>query len=202
MRGSLAWIAAIVVGLVVVVGVVALVGRDDRKGEVVSAAEWVDGVCGAVGVWRGELESVVEDIRTPNASSTAGGEEPQSETPQGRTGFIRKGLERSVQATETMVLGVENAGIPETDQGTQAAEQVSEWAEEALEELEDAQEELDEEADSLEDALEQLVDAVGAIGSTLAGGVATFAEVTRLDPQLAAAFDSSSVCQQLREETS
>ena len=30
-------------------------------------------------------------------------EEPQSETTQGRTGFVRKGLERGVEATETMV---------------------------------------------------------------------------------------------------
>ena len=49
-----------------------------------------------VGVWRGELEAIVDDIRTPSAASTAG-EEPQSETPQGRTGFVRAEFERAVR---------------------------------------------------------------------------------------------------------
>ncbi len=117
MRGALAWIVAIVVGVVVVIVVTALVGNRDKSGETVPAGEWAQSVCGAVGVWRGEIEAIVEDIRTPNASSTAGGEEPQSETPQGRTGFVRKGLERSVQATETLVTGIDNAGVPDTAAG-------------------------------------------------------------------------------------
>ena len=116
-------------------------------------------MCGAFGVWRGELEAIVEDIRTPNPSSTAGGEEPQSETPQGRTGFVRKGLERAVQATETMVEAVDNAGVPDTPQGEEAAELVSDWADSALDDLEAAEDSLEEEADSLEDALEQVTDA-------------------------------------------
>ena len=119
-RGPLTWIVGIAVGVVLVLGVTALIGNRDERGETVTAGEWAQNVCGAVGVWRGELEAIVEDIRTPSAVSTAG-EEPQSETPQGRTGFIRKGLERAVQATETLVEGVDNAGIPDTEQGEEAA---------------------------------------------------------------------------------
>jgi hypothetical protein len=147
------------------------------------------------------MESIVEDVRTPNASSTAGGEEPQSETPQGRTGFIRKGLERAVSATETMITGIDNAGVPDTPEGQQASEQVSGWADGALDDLEDAQDSLDEEADDLEDAIEQVVEATGALAAALAGGVQTFADVARLDPELGAALRDSSTCQELREET-
>ena len=39
-------------------------------------------------------------IRTPAASASVGVEEPQSETPQGRTGFVRAGLERSVRGDQ------------------------------------------------------------------------------------------------------
>jgi hypothetical protein len=199
-RGPLFWIAAVVVGVVAVIGVAALLGDDDR-GETVSAGEWAQSVCGTVAVWRGELESIVEDIRTPT-SAGSGSEEPQSETPQGRTGFIRQGLERAVQATETMVDGVENAGIPDTAQGEDVAELVSSWADSAVDELEDAEESLDEEADSLEDAIEQITEAVGAIGAVLASGTRTIADVVRADPELTSALRDSSTCTELQEETS
>jgi hypothetical protein len=198
MRGPLAWVLA-AVGVVAVIVVAAAIGGRDRSGETVSAGEWAQSVCGAVGVWRGELEATVEDIRTPNAA--AGSEEPQSETPQGRTGLIRVGLERAVQATETMVEGVDNAGVPDTAQGEEAAQQVSNWADDAKSELEDAQDSLDEEADSLEDAVDQLGDAARAIGSVLVTGTATIADVARLHPELESALRESSTCQELREET-
>jgi hypothetical protein len=197
MRGGLAWIVAIAAGIGLMLVVTALIG-----GEAVTAGEWAQSTCGAVGVWRGEMEAIVEDIRTPNASSTAGGAEPQSETPQSRTGFVRKGLERAIQATETLVEGIDNAGVPETPEGDEAARLVSDWTDSALDDLENAQDSLDDEADSLEESIEQLTGAAGAIASTLAGGVQTFADLARLDPELAAALQDSSTCQQLREETS
>jgi hypothetical protein len=156
-------------------------------------------VCGAIGVWRGELESIVEDVRTPNAA--AGSEEPQSETPQGRTGFIRRGLERAVQATETMVVGVENAGTPDTPDGEQVADIVGSWANEALADLEGAQESLEEEADSLEAAIGQVVGGARAIGTVLASGTQALVDVARVDPELASAIRDASTCQELREET-
>ena len=163
MRGPLAWILA-AVGIVAVIVVAAAIGGRDRSGETVPAGEWAQSVCGTIGVWRGELESIVEDIRTPTSESTAGGEEPQSETPQGRTGFLRKGVERGVQAAETLVEGIDNAGVPDTEQGEEAAEIVSDWAESALNDLEEAQDLLDDEADPLEESLEQFADAARAIG--------------------------------------
>jgi hypothetical protein len=114
---------------------------------------------------------------------------------------VRKGLERTVQATETLVVGIDDAGVPGTPEGVEAANLLSEWADSALADLEAAQDSLDEEADSLEESIEQLTGAAGAIASVLAGGVQTFVDVVRLDPELAAALQDSSTCQQLREET-
>jgi hypothetical protein len=199
MRGPVIWLV-IAGGVVAVILAAAAIGGRDESGETVPAGEWAQNVCGAVGVWRGELEAIVEDVRTPNASSTAGGEEPQSETPQGRTGFIRKGLERAIQATETMVEGIDNAGVPDTEQGEEAAEDLSTWAERALGDLEEAEESLDDEAETIEESIEQFGNATGAIGSALVGGVQTITDVAELDPALAVALRGSSTCEQVREE--
>jgi hypothetical protein len=198
-RGALFWIAVAAAGIIALIGIAAVLADDDSD-EVVSAGEWAQSVCGAIGVWRGELEATVEQLRTPPAVGS-GIEEPQSETPQGRTGFIRQGLERAVLATETMVEGVENAGIPDTAQGEDVAQVVSSWADSAVDELEDAQDSLDEEADSLEDAIEQITDAAGAIGAVLVSGTRTIADIVRGDPELTTAIRGSSTCTELREET-
>jgi hypothetical protein len=198
-RRPLPWILA-AVGVIAVISVAPAIGGRDESGETVPAGEWTQSVCGAIGVWRGELEDIVNDVRNPNAQTAGGSEEPQSETPQGRTGFVRKGLERAVGAAETLVVGIDNAGIPDSPEGEEAAETVSEWADSAQSELEDAQDSLDEEADSLEESIEQLTAAARAVGATLAGGVQTIAEVTRLDPELARTALDTSTCQQLRAE--
>ena len=200
MTRPLVWIAVVVAGIVAVIGVAALLGDDD-SGETVWAGEWAQSVCGTVAVWRGELEAIVEDIRTPT-SAGSGSEEPQSETPQGRTGFIRQGLERAIQATETMVEGLENAGTPDTAEGEEVAELVSSWADGAVDELEEAEDSLDEEADSLEESIEQLTGAAGAVGSVLGSGTQPVADVVRADPELTDALRDASTCQRLHEETS
>jgi len=167
----------------------------------VAAGEWADTVCGAVAVWRGQIESIVDGIRDPDASGSLGVEEPQSETPQGRTTFIRDGLELTVEATETMITGIGNAGVPDTAQGTQSANAISDWADATVDDLEDAQDSLDNEADTLAEAVAQLTDAARAITGAVTSGVKAVADVGRTDPQLAAALRDSSTCRQLREET-
>ena len=64
MRG-LIWIV-VAAGIVLVLVATGLVGNRDDSGETVPAGEWAQNVCGAVGVSRGELEGIVEDVRTPS----------------------------------------------------------------------------------------------------------------------------------------
>ena len=120
------WILALFAGIALLLVVTALIGTGEDSGETVTAGEWAQSTCGAVGVWRGEMEDIVEELRTPSEFPASGAEEPQSETPQGRTGFVRVGLERAVQATDTMVEGIDNAGTPDTPEGAEAARLVSE----------------------------------------------------------------------------
>jgi hypothetical protein len=201
MRGPWLWVVVILAGLAALVGVVALVGRDDNEDETVSAGEWADSVCGAVAVWRGQIESIVDGIRDPDASGSLGVEEPQSETPQGRATFIRDGLEQTLEATETMITAVGNAGIPDTPNGDQAANAISGWADATRNDIEDAQGSLDREAETLAEAIAQLTDAARAITGAVASGVKAVADVGRTNPELAAALRDSSTCRQLREET-
>ena len=197
-RGGATWVLA-AAGVILVILITAAIGGRDKSDETVPAGQWAQSVCGAVGVWRGEFDAVIEDIRTPAAFGDAGVDEPQSETPQSRRGFIRAGLERAVQATDTLVEGLDNAGAPDTPQGQQAAQQISDWASSSKDDLEQAQDSLDNEADTLEEAIQQITSAAGALGTTLASGVRTFAQVAASDPALAAALRDSSTCQQLRE---
>ncbi len=201
MRGRLVWIL-IALGIVAVLLASVAIGGRDKSDETVTAGEWAQSTCGAVGVWRGEMEDIVEDLRTPSSFPAAGSEEPQSETPQGRTGFIRVGLDRAVQATETMIEGIDNAGVPDTPEGEEASRLISAWSDTAVGDLEDAQDSLDEEADSIEESITQLTDAARAIGAAVTDGVQTIADVARVDPELGSALQESSTCQQLREETS
>jgi hypothetical protein len=202
MRRALVWILAIAVGIVVVLIVTAAIGNRDDRDETVPPEEWAQSVCGAIGAWRGEMEAIVDDIRNPNASSTAGGEEPQSETPQGRSGLFRKGLERAEQATDTLVKGVENAGVPDTERGDEVADAVNSWANSTLDNIQEAQDSLDEEADSLEGAVTQVTDAAQSLGQALVDGVETLIEVVGIDQDVRRAIASSSTCRQLQEETS
>ncbi len=201
MRGPWLWVVVILAGLVGLVAVVALVGRDDNKDETIPAAEWADNVCGAVAVYRGQIESIVNGVRDPDASGSLGAEEPQSETPQGRKGFIRDGLEQAIEATETVVVAIDDAGIPDTANGAEASNAISDWADATRDDLEDAQDSLDNEADTLAEAIAQLTDAAKAIAGAVTSGVKAVADVGRTDPELAAALRDSSTCQQLREET-
>jgi hypothetical protein len=201
MRGGWLWVVAILAGVVAVIGVVALVGRDDSENETVSAGDWAQNVCGAVAVYRGQIESIVDGIRDPAASGSLGGEEPQSQTPQGRRTFIRDGLQQVLEATETVVVAIDTAGVPDTPNGAQAATAISDWADATRDDIEDAQDSLDNEADTLSEAIAQLTDAAKAITGAVASGVKAVADVGRTDPALAAALRDSSTCQQLREET-
>jgi hypothetical protein len=201
-RGPWAWVIAVVAGILLVLVVTAAIGTGEDSGETVTAGEWAQTTCGAVGVWRGEMEDIVEELRTPSEFPASGAEEPQSETPQGRTGFVRVGLERAARATDTMIEGIDNAGTPDTPEGEQAAKLISDWSDSALDDLEKAQDSLDEEADSIEESITQLADAARAIGAALTSGLQTITEVGRTDPELAAAVQQSSTCQQLQKETS
>ena len=199
MRGWLVWTVAIVVGIALVLVATAMVGNRDDSGETVPAGQWAQSVCGSIGVWRGEIEDIVDGIRQAPATGT-GVEEPQSQTPQGSPSLVRSGLEEIVRATEVLVTGIDNSGTPDTEEGEAAATQVSSWAATSLANLNKAEDSLETEAATPEEAIAQLAGATGAIRLAVVSGFETLRDVALLDPELAVAVHESSTCQQLMEE--
>ena len=199
MRGPVAWIVGIVGGVVLVLVATAMVGNRDDSGETVPAGQWAQSVCGSIGVWRGEIENIVDGIRQAPATGT-GLEEPQSQTPQGSPSLVRSGLEESVRATEVLVTGIDNAGVPETDQGEAAAMQIASWADTSLANLNKAEDSLDTEAATPEEAIAQLTGAASAIRLVVLSGYETLSDIALLDSELAAAIHESSTCQELMAE--
>jgi hypothetical protein len=198
MSRTVAWIVIVLIGLGALFIATAAIGTRDER-EQVSAAEYADNVCSAVGAWRGSIEAIVDDIRKPAALGDAGVEEPQSETPQGRTGYVRAGLERAIEATSTLAEAVARSGVPDTPQGEQVAQSFQDWADTSESELEDASDALEEEPESLEQALQAVAGAAGSVAQALESGVQTVAEAAQADPQLVPAFRDSETCGELRE---
>ncbi len=201
MRSGWLVAAGIVAGLLVLIVAGALIGGDDDSDETVSALEWADNVCGTVAVWRGEMESIVDGVRSAGQSGTAGSESG-AESPQGESGSVLTGLEQALLATETMVEGISRAGIPDTPNGQDAADGLSSWADDAVDDIEQAQDALGEETDSTGDEIEQLAAAVGTIVEVYASGGQAVADAAVDDPELLAALGESATCEQLQEEVS
>ena len=107
-----------------------------------------------------------------------------------------------MQAAETLVEGIDNAGVPDTEEGEEAAESRVRLGRLRPERPRGgAKTSLDDEADSLEESLEQFARG-GARDRrrSLAGGAETIAEVAQADPELARMVLDTSECQQLRAE--
>ena len=196
MRG-LGWIIA-AVGIVLVLVATGFIGDRDKSGESVPAGEWAQDVCAAVGVWRGEAQAISESFRLSSESNEQTENLP---TPEGRLGSAQVALERSFEAADTLVEAIDRAGVPDTEDGAQAADEMSNWATGAKDDLEEAEDLLDDEPESLEDDVERVTEIARLIGGVLASGRQTLAEVATSDPELAAAFRASSTCEYLREET-
>ena len=147
----------IVFGLGTILGVSAAVGNGDNTGETVSASDWADDVCGSVGAWEGQLESLRDELGQSNygARRNDGGTGDSVE----RTLVVSGAIDRAVQITnDTLGEGLPRAGIPDVGQGEQAAQILQDWADKTESDLRAAQQSLDDDADTTSGAF-------GALGS-------------------------------------
>jgi hypothetical protein len=187
------------VGLVLVLVAAGLIGDRDDSGETVPAGEWAQNVCGVIGVWRGEAEAITESFRLATDGSDA--TESGAPTPEGKVDAAQLALERAIEAADTLVEGIERAGVPDTAGGEEGAELISNWANGAKNDLEQAEDLLDEEGGSLEEDIERVVQAGQAIARVLESGRQVLATVGTTDPELEAAIRDASTCQELRAES-
>lgn len=185
--------AIVAFGIALVLGAAALAGSREKSDQPVSATEWANAVCGSVAVWRGELETIANDFRSP-------GRIHADQTREDRRASVRLALERTVTATDTLVQGIESAGVPETPEGQQAADEIQAWAETAHTNLEDSLDAFEDTGDEPRERLEALGAATGGVLETLVTGVETLVGAARLDAQLGAAFVDAETCRSFGEE--
>ena len=197
----LVWLFAIAAGILLVLVLSAFVGTRDRRGETVSAGKWAQDICGTVGVWRGAMEAIGEDVQGHGLVGRPRPRRAAIADAQTRSGFVRAGLGHAIEVTSMMVDGVDSAGTPDTSGGAAAERQLSDWARGAQKNLEDAQDTLDREADTLEASIQRNASSANALASVLVSGRKTIADVAASDPQLAAALAASSTCQHLQKDT-
>lgn len=185
--------AIVAFGIALVLGAAALAGSREKSDQPVSATEWANAVCGSVAVWRGELETIANDFRSP-------GRIHADQTREDRRASVRLALERTVIATDTLVQGIESAGVPETPEGRQAADEIQAWADTAHTNLEDSLDAFEDTGDEPRERLEALGAATGGVLETLVTGVETLVGAARLDAQLGAAFVDAETCRSFGEE--
>ena len=157
-------------------------------------------MCGAVGVWRGQMEAIVEDIRTPSATAPAARSRSRRRR-KGGPALVRAGLERAVQATETVVEAIDalgSAGHRERERSPRSRSRAGRTAPSTT--SKQAEDSLDDEAETLEESVEQLTRRPRRDRDGDRVGAQTIADIAVTDPELADALRDSSTCQQLREE--
>jgi hypothetical protein len=199
MRGW-AWVAVIVIGVVVLTGVVAAAtsnGRD-HTGDTVRPSTWADAVCGSVGAWEGDLHAIRDEYQRNNyaARQHDGG---SGDSVEGRV-TLREAMDRAIRATEdTLQEGLKRAGNPDVPTGPHASATLLAWAQRTEHNLRVAKQELKHRPNSTSEAYALLVTQASALVRSIQDGEAAFNKVSSLDPALADAINGSKNCQELKE---
>ena len=188
----------LVAGLGVIMGVSAAVAGKDNSGQTVSASSWADDVCGAVGAWEGQLETIRDELIQSNyAARRSDGSTGDSVE---RTLVVRGAIDRAIQATQdTLREGLKRAGTPEGAGGPAAALAVRAWALKTEHDLRVAKAILDRNPGSTTAAFAALTAATRAVQQSLLTGRAVFLQAAGATG-LADAFSGSDNCKALREE--
>ena len=190
MRSPAAWLVAILAGIGIVIGATALIGWSDNRDETVPAVQWANDVCGAVEVWRAELEGITDQFRSE-------GEIHADMTREDLRGSVRLALSRTVVATDTLIEGIRDAGTPDSEGGQQTADDIESWADSAKEDLDNALEEFEDAGDEPGERLDAIAATSAALASTLTEGFRTLTQATQ-DPELRAAAAEAPRCSELQ----
>src|SRR3954467_2056879 len=197
---ALAWIGAILAGVIVVSGVVAAIGNGrDNTGETVRSSRWADDVCGTTGAWEGQLEAIRDELRKSNfaARQNDGGSGDQVE----ETISVREAVDRAIRATtDTLQKGLKRAGQPDANQGAQASATLLTWANQTEGNLRVAKGLMQEKPRAPAEAFGTRVPPVTALAQSALQGRAAYKRVARLDPALADALNGSRNCRDLQKE--
>jgi hypothetical protein len=198
---ALAWIVAIVAGVIVLSAIVAAAtgnGRNDT-GKTVKASGWANDVCGVTGAWQGELKDIRDELRDNNyaARRIDGGSGDNVE----ETITLRGAVDRAIRATtDTLQEGLKRSGIPDANKGAQASALLLDWSLKTETNLRIAKAQLQAKPTSPAEAFAALGPPVRALSLSALQGRAAFNQAAALDPALSDALAGSRNCDRLKTE--
>jgi hypothetical protein len=193
------WVIVILVGVVALTGVVAAATSPrDHTGDTVRPSTWANDVCGVVGAWEGDLHAIRDEYQR-NSYAARQHDGGSADSVEGRV-TLREAVDRAIRATQdTLQEGLKRAGNPDVPTGPHASATLRAWAQRTERNLRIAKQELKHKPTSTSEAYTLVVTQASALVRSIQDGEAAFAQVAKLDPALADAFNSSKNCQELKE---
>jgi hypothetical protein len=194
---TLVIIAAVVLGVAVVSGLVAATGNGrDNTGKTVPASRWANDVCGTVGAWEGDLKSIREELRRSNYGARRSDGSAGDAVEQAIS--IRSAVNRAILVTQTTLQrGLKRAGIPDASKGKLASLTVRAWGKRTEINLRVAKAQLKRKPTSTSEAFAALAAPIGALARSAVDGRVVLKYVAALDPALADALNGSHNCRRL-----
>jgi hypothetical protein len=157
-------------------------GGDDEA----SAEGWADDVCGSVGDWRAEIESIVQGLVSADTS----------------VDDVQSGVEAGVEATQELRDELADLDAPETESGEEAKQAIDSFADDVAAAADDvrAQVEALPEGQSPTELLSSLAAIAESLESLRTDAEQTLDEIRDIDPgsELEQGVDSAESCDELR----
>ena len=183
-------IAAVVVGVLVIIGAVVVARLADDDFTSVETTEWAGSVCTSLSEWQGSLQSIGANAGAPSVES------------------LEDALDDARSATDELVQDLHRLGPPDLDTG----DEVEDALDDAAEGLRDDYDELDSaardalDAGSSAEALQQLAalapqaEALVQQARDIVASLQSASLFGEASAELEQAFASADSCQQLRSE--
>ena len=197
MRGLLTLVIAVVGSLLLLAILIGMDVGNDNSSATVRAPRWADDVCAATGAWEGQIEVISDGVRTSTSATRPndGGSGDHVEW----TLFARTAITRAIQATDlTLVEGIRQAGVPNTDSGPEASKILLDWANETKEGLRAARATIERDPDSTTAAIEAIGYSSAVLSQAQLKGRQAYEQVAALNSDLEDALSGSDKCTNLR----
>lgn len=157
----------------------------DGGGETVAVGDYASDICTAFTEWTGAIQERQTDLQS--------GLEPGASPQEGKDA-LQGFLDDAVEASDQLVEDVDAAGVPDTENGEEAAEALQQAAQDARDQLAQAQEDV---ADLPTDSPQAFSEAASEFGNQVRSALENVGEgIDEVDtPELDQAIDEEEACQ-------
>lgn len=159
-------------------------GGDGDGGETVGAETYASGICGALNDWQSAIQARSSSLTEGLSEDT---------TPEQGKELLGSFLDDVIGETETMISAVDDAGVPDVENGEEISEALNNAFDDALAALEDARGQVD---DLPTDSGESFQTAASSLGGSISTSLGEIGgQIQDIDaPGLEAAFSEDEDC--------